>query len=206
MEWTQNRSYPSVDSQDVYADVKTSFSANDYSNTAVEEYDLEAIQEKLGQFAPQISEEVAVSTPDTLPSSQTLKMNYERQYEAQAKTATKLNTRTKVMIASYALVVLALIIAVTLCGVSVTGSFGAAAALNAESATLATQVAELTEQAETEDYASLIEQATALGYIDSSTSNTLTYSEIETRPAQNFDVQTNWFDSLCDWFSNAFGG
>ena len=89
---------------------------------------------------------------------------------------------------------------------SVSGSFVAASALNAEYTEVATKVAELTEQVNAEDYALLVEKATNLGYIDASKSNTQTYTEIETRPAQNFNVQTNWFDSLCDWLSGVFGG
>ena len=110
------------------------------------------------------------------------------------------------MIASYAIIVLGLILAVTLCGVSVSGSFAATTALSTEYTEVADRVAQLTEQIQVEDYASMADKAAQLGYIDASESNSQTYTEIETRPAQNFNIQTNWFDSLCDWLSGAFGG
>lgn len=207
MQWKTSKNNQDVITQDVYSDVQTSYTASDFSRqTDVQEYDLGSIQEKLGQFSALGQQESAVSTPDTMPSSQTLNMSYERQYSVQTKTGSKLDSKTKVMIAGYALVVLALILAVTLCGVAVSGSFGVASALNGEYATVSGQVADVTAQVETEDYTALIEKATELGYIDASNSNTLTYTEIETRPAQNFNIESNWFDSLCDWFSGVFGG
>ena len=134
-------------------------------------------------------------------------MSYDRDYSA-AKTSAKsrFSTRTKVIAASYTVVVLALVIAVALCGVAVTGSFGTATALYSEYSEVGSAVAELTAQVATEDYAALAERAAELGYIDASRSNTQTYTEIETRPAQNFSVESNWFDALCDWLSGAFGG
>ncbi len=209
MQWTRDTSYQQTEMQnnDVYSDVRTSYSANHFNNTeAQQEFSLSSIQERLGQLSPVEETDVTVATADVMPSSQTLNMSYSRNYSEQTKTASRLDTKTKVMIASYAIVVLALIIGVTLCSVSVSGSFVAASALNAEYTEVATNVAELTNQINSEDYALLVEKATNLGYIDASKSNTQTYTEIETRPAQNFNVQTNWFDSLCDWLSGVFGG
>ncbi len=209
MQWTRDTSYQQTEMQnnDVYSDVRTSYSANHFNNTeAQQEFSLSSIQERLGQLSPVEETDVTVATADVMPSSQTLNMSYSRNYSEQTKTASRLDTKTKVMIASYAIVVLALIIGVTLCSVSVSGSFVAASALNAEYTEVATKVAELTNQINSEDYALLVEKATNLGYIDASKSNTQTYTEIETRPAQNFNVQTNWFDSLCDWLSGVFGG
>lgn len=209
MQWTRDTSYQPTEMQssDVYSDVKTSYSASHFNSTeAQQEFSLSSIQERLGQLSPAEDADVTVATADVMPSSQTLNMSYSRNYSEQTKTASRLSTKTKVMIASYAIVVLALIIGVTLCSVSVSGSFLSATALNAEYTEAATKVAELTEQINADDYAVLAEKAAELGYIDASKSNTQTYTEIETRPAQNFNVQTNWFDSLCDWLSGVFGG
>ena len=209
MQWTRDTSYQQTEMQnnDVYSDVRTSYSANHFNNTeAQQEFSLSSIQERLGQLSPVEETDVTVATADVMPSSQTLNMSYSRNYSEQTKTASRLDTKTKVMIASYAIVVLALIIGVTLCSVSVSGSFVAASALNSEYTEVATKVADLTNQINSEDYALLVEKATNLGYIDASKSNTQTYTEIETRPAQNFNVQTKWFDSLCDWLSGVFGG
>ncbi|MCX4287365.1 MAG: hypothetical protein OSJ68_08815, partial [Clostridia bacterium] len=146
--------------------------------------------------------DVSSVSSDVMPSVQTLNMSYNRQYAEQTKTSSsKLSAKAKVMIVGYTMVVLALILAVTLCSVSVSGSFVATSALNSEYTEISTNVANLAEQLQAEDYAALAEKAAQLGYIDASKSNTQTYTEIETRPAQNFNVQTNWFDSLCDWLS-----
>lgn len=208
MQWTRDTSYQQTEMQanDVYSDVKTSYSANHFNTDTQQEFSLSSIQERLGQLSPIEDADITVATADVMPSSQTLNMSYSRNYSEQTRVASKLSTKSKVLIASYAIVVLALIIGVTLCSVSVGGSFVAATTLNAEYAEVANRVAELTEQVNAEDYAALVERAAKLGYIDASTSNTQTYTEIETRPAQNFNVQTNWFDSLCDWLSGAFGG
>ena len=102
--------------------------------------------------------------------------------------------------------VLALVLAVTLCSVSVAGSFQATTQLKAELGAVSTQLEQLREQLSVEDYEALSQKAESLGYYYPTGSNTQTYTELETRPAQNFDIQTNWFDSLCDWISSVFGG
>jgi len=208
MQWTNDKNYQEMQTADVYQDVKTPYSATLFGTAdQTQEFSLEAIKQKLGVFNPIEEEDKTASKTDVQPSEQTLKMSYERDYSAEKATAKpRIATRTKVMISCYAVVVLALILAVTLCGVSVSGLFVGATKLNAEYAENSAKVAELSSQVATEDYAVLAEKAAELGYIDASRSNTQTYSEIETRPAQNFNVETNWFDSLCDWLSGAFGG
>lgn len=206
MQWTHDTNYQSNDAQaDVYSDVKTSYSADRFSQDN-QEFSLSSIQEKLGALSAVENADAAIASTDVMPSTQTLNMSYARNYSEQTQVASKLNVKTKVMIASYAIIVLGLILAVTLCGVSVSGSFAAATALSTEYTEVADSVAQLTEQIQVEDYASMADKAAQLGYIDASESNSQTYTEIETRPAQNFNIQTNWFDSLCDWLSGAFGG
>lgn len=206
MQWTHDTNYQSNEAQaDVYSDVKTSYSADRFSQDN-QEFSLSSIQEKLGALSAVENADAAIASTDVMPSTQTLNMSYARNYSEQTQVASKLNVKTKVMIASYAIIVLGLILAVTLCGVSVSGSFAAATALSTEYTEVADRVAQLTEQIQVEDYASMADKAAQLGYIDASESNSQTYTEIETRPAQNFNIQTNWFDSLCDWLSGAFGG
>ena len=206
MQWTHDTNYQSNEVQaDVYSDVKTSYSADRFSQDN-QEFSLSSIQEKLGALSAVENADAAVASTDVMPSAQTLNMSYARNYSEQTRVASKLNVKTKVMIASYAIIVLGLILAVTLCGVSVSGSFAATTALSTEYTEVADRVAQLTEQIQVEDYASMADKAAQLGYIDASESNSQTYTEIETRPAQNFNIQTNWFDSLCVWLSGAFGG
>ena len=203
MQWTNDRNYQNeTQTTDVYSDVQSPYATTFFAPQSVDqtqqEFSLEEIQRKLGVFKQGEGEENVAVRSDERPSEQTLKMSYDRNYAAgRVATKSRLSTRTKVAIASYAVVILALVLAVTLCGVSVAGSFGS------ETSSV---VADLSNQVATEDYAALSERASELGYIDASRSNTQTYTEIETRPAQNFNVESNWFDALCDWLSGAFGG
>ena len=206
MQWNRENKYQQPQ-QDVYADVKTAFSGNAFEGQDNQEFSLQTIQEKLGAFYGADEQEFTSASPDLMPSNQTIKMSYQREYSAgKARTLSKLSTRQKAMIASYAIVVLALIIGITLCSVYVNDAFGSAVELNSEYTDLSTQLAELNEQVGREDIEALMERAVELGYTDTNNANTKRYTEVETRPAQNFSVDTNWFDSLCDWLCNAFGG
>ena len=206
MQWNKEIRYQEPQ-QDVYADVKTAFSGNRSEEQDNQEFSLQTIQEKLGAFYGEEEQEVRSSSPDLMPSNQTIKMSYQREYTTgRTRALSKLSTRQKVMIASYAILVLALIIGVSLCSVYVSGAFGSAMALDGQYATVSSQVASLNEQVADEDYDSLMQKAIELGYVDASDVNTKKYTEVETRPAQNFSTETNWFDSLCDWLCRAFGG
>ena len=199
--------YPETQ-QDVYADVRPAFSSTAL-NTQEQEFSMDEIMEKLGLAATvtEAEQETTASSADAMPSSQTINMTYERNYSAsKTRTASKLSTRQKVAIASYAVVVLALIIGITLCSVYVNGAFTQAVAMDGQFGELAKQVADLNEQVAAEDYDALMQRANELGYTSAEKANTKRYTEVETRPAQNFHVETNWFDSLCDWLCNAFGG
>ncbi|MCH5153320.1 MAG: hypothetical protein J1F68_05135 [Clostridiales bacterium] len=204
MQWN-NSEFQQQTERDVYADIRTSYSAG-FGQENQDEFSLSSIQERLGEWNT-IDEQDSVTSADLRPSEQTLRMSYQREYAASStKTATRLNTKTKVAIASYAVVVLALIIAVTLCSVSVSGAFGSAALLNAEYSEVSSAVEGLLAATQEEDFADLAQRAADLGYIDAAKSNTMEYTELETRPAQNFHVESNWFDSLCDWLCGVFGG
>ena len=207
MQWN-NSQFQQQQGQDVYADIRTSYSAG-FGQEAQDnqEFSLQSIQERLGEWNS-VEEQENVTSADLRPSEQTLRMSYQREYAAaSAKTATRLNTKTKVAIASYAVVVLALIIAVTLCSVSVSGAFASASVLNNEYSEVSATLDKLVADTQNEDIDGLSERAAQLGYIDAANSQkTMTYTELETRPAQNFHVESNWFDALCDWLSSVFGG
>lgn len=202
MQWNNDRYQQPK--QDVYSDIETSASKTAEENT---DFSMDEIELKLGVSATTESADISDASPDVMPSSQTLSMSYHRDYSAtKTHIASKLSTKEKVMVASYAFVVLLLILAVTLCAVSVSNSFGTAILSSAEYLELSKSVEQLTAQSQMENFEDLDRRATELGYIDASRSNTMNYTELETRPAQNFSVESNWFDSLCDWFSSVFGG
>ena len=207
MQWTnETRSTQTDVQEDVYAGVKTSYLSNRFAQQDNQEFSLASIKERLGAIDVAEDADVAITSDDLKPSTQTLNMSYQRNYTAEKVHQTsKLSTRTKVAIASYVMVVLALVLGITLCSVYINGAFGSAVALDAAYAEAASKVSQLDEQLRQDDYASLMERAEGLGYIDASKSNTMEYTEIETRPAQNFNVQSNWFDALCDWLCSVFG-
>ena len=205
MQWNRENRYQQPQ-QDVYADVKTAFSGNGEQQDN-QEFSLQTIQEKLGEFYEEEARENVSSSPDLMPSNQTIKMSYQREYSSsRASALTKLTTKQKVAIASYAIVVLALIIGISLCSVYVNGAFGAALALNGQYGDASAQLTHLNELVAEENYDELVQRAADLGYTEADKANTKRYTEVETRPAQNFEVESNWFDSLCDWLCNAFGG
>ena len=207
MQWNRESKYQQPQ-EDVYAGVKTAFSGNGVVEQENQEFSLQTIQEKLGAFVATDDQEVSsASTPDLMPSNQTIKMSYQREYSSsRARALSKLTTKQKVMIASYAIVVLALIIGISLCSVYVNKVFDSALALDVDYSNVSSQLAELNVKINAEDYDSLMQRANELGYTEADKANTKRYTEVETRPAQNFEVESNWFDSLCDWLCNAFGG
>ncbi|HIU90629.1 MAG TPA: hypothetical protein IAC72_01250 [Candidatus Fimimonas merdipullorum] len=190
---------------DVYSDLSTSYSAT-YAVPDTQEFTLDSISKKLGAIAPAEDNAAVQANADIMPSSQTQQMSYQRHYQSNTATAKKVSTKAKVACVSYVAVVLLLVLGITLTAVAVSGVFGETLQISANYAEVADKVAALDEQLAQEDYGALAERAEELGYIDASESNTQMYTEVETRPAQNFNIETNWFDSLCDWLSGAFGG
>lgn len=190
---------------DVYSDLSTSYSAT-YAVPDTQEFTLDSISKKLGAIAPAEDNAAVQANADIMPSSQTQQMSYQRHYQSNTATAKKVSTKAKVACVSYVAVVLLLVLGITLTAVAVSGVFGETLQISANYAEVADKVAALDEQLAQEDYGALAERAEELGYIDASESNTQMYTEVETRPAQNFNIETNWFDSLCDWLRGAFGG
>ncbi len=191
----------------VYADVNN-FSATTNSISTEDQQMLENIQRKLGVYTQNSFVDVDESS-DLKPSQTTLTMSYKRDYvQANPKTASqsKLSTKSKVAIASYVAVVLVLVLAVALCSATINGSF--VAVVNGKEAynQISDEVANLQEQVNTENYDELYQKALEMGFVEADSTNSYQYNQLETRPAQNFDVQTNWFDKVCDWLSGVFGG
>ena len=173
--------------------------------TDEQEFSLSSIQERLGSFSA-VEEKDTVASSDVLPSGQTLSMNYQREYyQPEQKTATKVSAKTKVIAASYSIVVLALICAIAFCSVGVGTTFSAVQTLDATYSEVVDTVDQLAVQVQTQDTASLVTKATELGFVDVSQANSATFASLATRPAQNLTVESNWFDSLCDWLCNVFG-
>lgn len=191
---------------DVYSDLNASYSAT-YLASDAQEFSLQSVQEKLGSFSQVEETSTGALNADTMPTQQTLTMNYQREYQqGNVAVASKLNTKAKVAIVSYVAVVLALVLGVVFASVAVNGAFSANVELTQSYQGALENISALETELSVEDAKMLAERAAELGYVNANESNTQTYTKVETRPAQNFNIETNWFDSLCDWLSGAFGG
>ena len=178
--------------EDVYSDIENPYASSTSTGTLSDaDLDILAIQKKYNQ---QTSEATQQQTTNKVQVKET----------AVAKTA--VSTKTKVAIVAYIAVVLLAIIGISFCGVAVSGAFKSMAALEGEYATVSGDLAELEALINADNYEELAKRAEELGFIDANDAPSHTYELLETRPAQNFKIETNWFDQLCDWLSGVFGG
>ncbi len=177
--------------EDVYSDIENPYASSTSTGTLSDaDLDILAIQKKYNQ---QTSEATQQQTTNKVQVKET----------AVAKTA--VSTKTKVAIVAYIAVVLLAIIGISFCGVAVSGAFKSMAALESEYATVSGDLAELEALINADNYEELAKRAEELGFIDANDATSHTYELLETRPAQNFKIETNWFDQLCDWLSGVFG-
>lgn len=200
---------------DVYAGVGTYRYGDDISID--DQQMLEAIQRKLGGMSA-VGGNTVNESADTMPSqlSMTFNRNYASQSAAASKssvsaksstsTSSELSTRTKVAIAAYVAAVLVLVLAISLCSVAIGKSFGAVALQQQTYGETVSQYEALREEVNAGNYDELYQKATEMGFVEVDSGNSYHYDELESRPAQNFNVETNWFDQLCDWLCGVFGG
>jgi hypothetical protein len=191
----------------VYGDVSNLSATTNATISMEDQQMLDAIQRKLGVFTQNYVD--VDESSDVKPSQSTLTMTYKRDY-AQANQGVashaKLNTKSKVAIASYVAVVLVLVLAVALCAATINGTFTAVLQGQQDYDQLSGEVANLQEKVNSENYDELYQKALEMGFVEADATNSYQYTILETRPAQNFMVQTNWFDQVCNWLSGVFGG
>ena len=150
------------------------------------------------------------SDPDLMPSVTTMQITrspyYQQPAKAQQKEVTKqrYTARSKILIASYAAVVLALALIITLTTISVASLFSQVSALEATLNTEKAVVATLDEDIEAAGSAdAVIEKAQEMGMTAGVISGSVALPE--TKAPVEANVSTNWFDSLCDTLSKLFG-
>lgn len=190
---------------DVYSDLDTSYSAT-YLAPDTQEFSLKSVQEKLGNVDRLENNGETLLNADTMPTQQTLTMNYQREYQqGGVKAAEKMTVKTKVAIISYVAVVLALVLGITFASLAVSNAFSQSVALSETYQDTLTEIAELEAQLSVDDESALAARAAELGYVSANEVSTVTYTRLQTRAAQDFNIESNWFDSLCDWISSIFG-
>lgn len=131
---------------------------------------------------------------------------YSDSGSALVRTQTLSSKQIKIALAAFAVIVLALAIVIALVGASVTSSFASVLALDAAGSEAALQVNALQQELALENEAEIIAKAQMLGYTLPNSSNTIEYRTPQLREAQNFNIESNLFDKICDFLSNLFGG
>ena len=185
---------------------------SNYQLTTTTELSLDEIQKRLfGATADLetdlVEEEATTENPDLLPSKRTIRASYEKSYEPTAPAKFALTKKVKVGLISYAAVVLCLIIGVAICSFLISGAFAQVGELQAEYFAKQEVISALESQiAEATDAETIIQAGLAMGFTEINNSNSYSYELLETRPAQTFQIETNWFDNFCDWLSQIFGG
>lgn len=119
-----------------------------------------------------------------------------------------LDTKSKILVSTYVAVVLLLVLGIAL-------AIGSMNVLGTEieilKSDIATKIAAVTVLEEAvaamQDDLVIAEIAAGeLGLSNPNANNTMYYSAPKTRAAQNYNVERNWFDKLCDWLGGIVGG
>lgn len=207
--------------QELPAATNSYFAApNNIATAKQSEYSFEEIARKIlgdGIELPPEYDEVDLSKVNgAMPTSKTLtsrdenavarSMFYTAQGEAVVKTQKLTSKQAKIAFSAFAVVVLALVIVIALAATSVSASFVSALSLEATSVQKALAVESLAEQLSVEDEGQILALAEILGYTLPNSSNTIEYKSPQLREPQSFNVESNWFDKLCDFLSTMFGG
>jgi len=129
----------------------------------------------------------------------------EKTFTAKAEKS-HLGVSGKAVIAFYVIIALGLLLAVVLIGMSISSASAEYAALMETKGQLLDGIAAAeSEINETEDGYDAADVAAGLGFVTPSENDKSYYSSPNTRGSQTYTVETNWFDSLCDFLSGIFG-
>ncbi|MEG1527643.1 MAG: hypothetical protein RR248_02865 [Clostridia bacterium] len=183
------------------------------------EYNLEEITRKILGDSPVLPpeyDEVAKQQPGAAPTVKTLgsvdeslidkSMFYTQNSQVAIKTRSLTNVQLKIAISSFAVIVLALAIVIALIAVGVGNSFGRVVTLSGQTTNTNTTVSTLLEELSVVNEAEILQRAALLGYTEPNSNNTKDFSIPKLRPSIQYNVQSNWFDVLCDNLSRFFGG
>lgn len=147
------------------------------------------------------------TNPDLMPTSET--MNNTDTESVKGKKTNKnvqddivVESVNKVAVVGYFAVVLAIIIAICFVAVAVNASLNSIAGLQLK--------LEQTTQEIEDMYADVRQNADVyaeeIGLVSTANAKTVYYETVDTREKVVYDIPSNWFDNVCDWLSNIFGG
>lgn len=151
------------------------------------------------------------TNPDLMPTGVTMetrngvRVNRGQNLEKVQKTYVSINRLTqkgKIALVAYTAVVLAMILVIALTAVAVNASLGNITAIQAEINKTVEEINSI--------YLDVEENADAyaaeLGLVSTENASTAYYNPLSTREEITYNISENWFDNLCEWVSNIFGG
>lgn len=174
-------------------------------NNIVEEKLFNDVSEQLN-YQPNIVEE----NPELMPSQTTMEIVRQNipQTQTQAPVAEgiKLNVQGKVLLATFGVIVLALVLAITLCAVAASSLSASVAVANGEIAAKLAQLSQLEGTiAGLEETARIESIANGVLGLQYPTQSQIVYYEALVANSNALTVPTNWFDAICNWLSSILG-
>lgn len=151
--------------------------------------------------------------PDLKPSSRTMETGKESpkiglisdSLKAKGAVGAIAKTRVRIVVAAYLAVVLALAILVAFSAFSASGAYASVQELFNEQNMQQETIDALVEELNNVDPAAILDLASQMGYTLAGPQDSMTYETPKMRAAQHFNVESNWFDKLCEVISNIFG-
>lgn len=147
------------------------------------------------------------TNPDLMPTSETMG-NTDKETVKTKKSRNKVQNDivvegvNKVAVVGYFAVVLAIIIAICFVAVAVNASLTNIAGLQMK----ITQTTQDIEEMYVEVQENVDAYAAELGLVNTADAKTVYYEAVDTRDKVTYNIPSNWFDNVCDWFSSIFGG
>lgn len=151
------------------------------------------------------------TNPDLMPTGITMesradvKVNNKQNIEKVQKTYVnikRLTQKGKIALVAYTAVVLAMILVIALTAVAVNTSLGNIAAVQVEINKTIEEINAI--YSDVEENADIY--AAELGLVSTDNASTAYYNPLSTREEITYNISENWFDNLCEWVSNIFGG
>ncbi len=148
------------------------------------------------------------TNPDLMPTPRTMEPYIKEQpyageqYNVSVGQSQRVSKKEKLAFVCYAAIVLALILVVSLMAVSVSATMKKVSDLQTNINTTVSQIDNMYSDVE----ANADAYAEELGLKNGSSTTVQHYEAAETREPLGYDVPDNWFNKLCEWLSQVFGG
>ena len=190
----------------------TSYFADSKKEIAAKLFGSDVVVEELTKIDIDESDTENFTNPDLMPTGITMDSRSDAKVvtkspvaERETKTfinIQRLSQKGKVAVVAYVAVVLALVLVIALTSVAINASLGNIANVQAEINMTIEDINAM--YADVEQNAELYAQE--LGLVSATEATTAYYNPLSTREEITYEISENWFDNLCEWVSNIFGG